>query len=405
MLTDTQIRRASAGDRDYRMTDGRGLYLSVTATGGKLWRYKYRHDGREKLMSFGQYPDVPLVDARERHGAARKLLASGVDPMAARKAERAASAQGDVSSFQAIALMWLDHWSTGKSVQHVDATRRRLEANVYPVLGSRPIGNVEAPDLVAMVKAIEGRGVGDLAKRALQTTGQIFRYAIAHGYAKRNPVADIKPGDVLKPTRKTNLARVDAAELPALLKAIEIYRGKVITRLAMKLMALTFPRTSELIGGRWEEIDIAARRWNIPAERMKMKMPHIIPLSTQALEVLELLRELSGKGELMFPGDVDSKRTMSNNTILEALDRMGYGGRMTGHGFRGLASTLLHEQGYQHEHIELQLAHAPRNAVSAAYNHALYLSQRAKMMQDWADYLESKCRGSVAKPPAGSDCS
>jgi integrase len=186
---------------------------------------------------------------------------------------------------------------------------------------------------------------------------------------------------------------VDAAALPALLRAIEVYRGKVITRLAMKLMALTFVRTSELIGARWSEFDVEARRWNIPAERMKMKTPHIVPLATQAIEVLELLRSVTGAGELLFPGDVDHKKTMSNNTILEALDRMGYRGVMTGHGFRGLASTLLHEQGWPHEHIELQLAHTPRNAVSAAYNHALYLEPRAKMMQHWADYLEMTQRG------------
>ena len=232
------------------------------------------------------------------------------------------------------------------------------------------------------MKSIEERGVGDLAKRAMQTAGQIFRYAIAHGYAKRNPVADIKPGDVLVSTRRVNFARVDAKELPALLRAIEVYRGKVVTRLAIKLMALTFVRTSELIGARWSEIDFEARRWNIPAERMKMKTPHIVPLATQAIEILELLRTVSGDGELIFPGDIDSQNPMSNNTILFALKRMGYGGAMTGHGFRGLASTILHEQGYAHEHIELQLAHAPRNAVSAAYNHALYLEPRGKMMQD-----------------------
>jgi integrase len=198
---------------------------------------------------------------------------------------------------------------------------------------------------------------------------------------------------VLKPTRKVNLARIDAKELAALLKAIEVYQGKVVTRLATKLLALTFVRTSELIGGSWSEIDCKAKRWNIPAERMKMKTPHIVPLSTQVIEILELLRTVTGDRELMFPGDVDPTKPMSNNTILFAIKRMGYGGTMTGHGFRGLASTLLHEHGWPHEHIELQLAHAPRNAVSAAYNHALYLKPRAKMMQAWGDFLEKQGRG------------
>jgi integrase len=189
-----------------------------------------------------------------------------------------------------VGALWLEHWRIEKSAQHVDATRRRLETNVYPKLGSRPIGEIRAPELVAMVKAIEARGVGDLAKRALETCGQIFRYGIAHGHCERNPAADIKPGDVLRPRAKVNLARVDAAELPALLRAIEVYRGKVLTRLAMKLMALTFVRTSELIGARWSEIDFDARRWNIPAERMKMKSPHVVPLATQAIEILALLQ-------------------------------------------------------------------------------------------------------------------
>jgi integrase len=344
MLFDTEIRRAKHQPKPYRLTDGRGLYLLVTPAGGKLWRWKYRFAGAEKLMSFGQYPDVPLVAARERHVAARKLLASGIDPMAQRKADKLATATSDANSFQSIAHLWMKHWSAGKSERHVGITRRRLELNTFPLLGARPIAEIEAPELVEMVKGIERRGVSDLAKRSLETTGQIFRYAIAHGYAKRNPAADIKPSDVLQPTKKINFARVDKKELPALLKAIEIYRGKVLTRLAMKLMALTFLRTKELICGRWDEIDLAERRWKIPAERMKIgDDPHIVPLATQTIELLELLRSISGAGELMFPGDVDHRKPMSNNTILFALKRMGYQGRMTGHGFRGLASTELHE--------------------------------------------------------------
>jgi integrase len=392
-LTDTEIKRSRPGDKPYRLADGRGLFLQITPTGGKLWRWKYRFEGKEKLMAMGQYPDVSLADVRGRHAEARRLLASGVDPMVTRKTEKAAKREAGANSYQAIASLWLEHWRADKSPRHADTTARRLESNVFPYLGARPISEIEPPELVAMVKAIEARGVGDLAKRALETTNQIFRYAIAHGYASRNPAAEFKPADVLKPTRKVNMARVDAKELPTLLRDIEVYRGKVVTRLAMKLLALTFVRTSELIEARWDEIDFEARRWNIPAERMKMKSPHIVPLSRQTVEVLELLQTLSGSGDLLFPGDRDARKPMSNNAILAALDRMGYRGRQTGHGFRGLASTILHEQGYNHEHIELQLAHAPRNAVSAAYNHALYLEPRAKLMQDWADFLEQTQRG------------
>lgn len=393
MLTNTEVLKAKPRSAEYRMTDGRGLYLTITPTGGKLWRYKYRFQKREKLMSFGAYPDVSLLDAREKHAQARRVLATGVDPMAARKAEKLQAAIGDVSSFQAVAGMWLDHWKVDKSEQHIGTTERRLEANVFPHIGARPIAQIEAPEIVSMIKSVEARGAGDVAKRTLQTTGQIFRYAIAHGHCKRNPATDIKSSDVLKPVVKVNLARIDSKELPSLLRDIEVYQGKPITRLAMKLMALTFVRTGELIGARWEEFDFEAKRWNIPKERMKMNTPHIVPLASQTIEVLGLLRILTGEGELLFPGDVDSKKTMSKNTILEALDRMGYGGKMTGHGFRGVASTLLHEQGWPHDHIELQLAHTARNAVSAAYNHALYLEPRAAMMQGWADYLEGALRG------------
>jgi integrase len=243
-----------------------------------------------------------------------------------------------------------------------------------------------------MVKAIEKRGARDIAKRALETVGQVFRYGIAHGYAKRNPAKEITPSDILKPTPKTNYPRIDARELSTLLKRVEIYQGTPVTRLAIRLLAMTFVRTTELIEAKWSEFDLEAARWDIPAARRKMRTPHIVPLSKQALEVLAMLRELNGKSELVFPGDRNPKKSMNNNTILKALERMGYKGRMTGHGFRGLASTILHEQGYAHDHIELQLAHAPRNAVSAAYNHALYLEPRVKMMQEWADYLERTLR-------------
>jgi integrase len=392
-LTDTEIRKSRPGDKAYRLPDSKGLFLFITPTGGKLWRWKYRHRGMQKLMTLGKYPDVPLALARERHAEARRLLATGVDPMGQRKAEKIAFKAENENSFQTIASLWFEHWRVEKSRQHVDATRRRMEANILPLLGSRPITEIEAPELVAMVKAIETRGASDLAKRAMENAGQIFRYAIAHGYAKRNPASEIRPADILKPTHKTNLARIDAKELPGLLRAIEIYQGTHVTRLAIKLMAMTFVRTSELIGAKWAEFDMEAARWNIPAERMKMRSPHIVPLAAQAIEVLEMLHTLTGTSEWLFPGDRSVNKPMSNNTILQALKRMGYKGRMTGHGFRGLASTILHEQGYIHEHIELQLAHAPRNAVSAAYNHALDLEPRAKMMQDWADFLERTQRG------------
>ena len=391
-LSDTEIKKIKSREKAFALTDSAGLYLWVTPAGGKLWRWSYRFEGKEKTMSYGKYPDVPLALARELHQNARKLLASGVDPMAKRKADKLENQISQENSFEAVAKKWLAHWRVNKSIRHADSVQRRLEADVFPALGSRPINKIEAPELVKIAKAIEGRGALDIAKRALETTGQIFRYAIANGYAQRNPASDIRPSDVLKPTTKVNYARIDAKELPALLSKIEVYQGVQITRLAMKLMAFTFVRTGELIEAKWAEFDLDNGRWDIPAERMKMRSPHIVPLSSQVLEVLRLLKLITGKGEWLFPGAHGSKKPMSNNTILKALERMGYKGKMTGHGFRGLASTILHEQGFNHDHIELQLAHSPRNAVSAAYNHALYLEPRAKMMQDWANYLEASLR-------------
>lgn len=401
-LTDTEIKRAKPREKSYSMSDSGGLHLEVTPAGGKLWRWKYRFEGKEKLMALGKYPQISLAMARKRHGDGRDLLAASIDPMAQRKVEKTAEQLATENSFATVAARWLEHWKDDKSPRHVDSTRRRLASNILPSLGSIQIGEIEAPDIVAMVRAIEARGARDVAKRALETTGQIFRYAIAHGYAKRHPAKEIEPRDILKASVKSNYARIDAKELPNLLRQIEIYPGTHVTRLAIKLMALTFVRTSELIGAKWSEFDLENARWDIPAERMKMRTPHIVPLAKQALEILQMLRELNGNCEWVFPGDRDTSKPMSNNTILKGLERMGYKSRMTGHGFRGLASTILHEQGYPHECIELQLAHAPHNAVSAAYNHALHLEPRTRMMQDWADFLERTQRGGKVLPFRGT---
>jgi integrase len=397
-LTDLEIKRAKTKDKPYKLSDGGNMYLWVTPAGGKLWRWAFRYEGKAKLMTFGRYADVPLALARERLAEARKLLATGINPMEQRKAQKTADQVASENSFASVATRWLEHWKDDKSARHVDSTRRRLASNILPSLGSLQIAEIEAPNIVAMVRAVEARGARDVAKRALETTGQIFRYAIAHGYAKRNPATDIRPRDILKASLKLNYARIDAKELPNLLREIEVYQGTHVTRLAMKLMALNFVRTSELIGAKWSEFDMELARWDIPAERMKMRTPHIVPLARQSFEVLNLLRALTGQSEWLFPGDRDAAKQMSNNTILKALERMGYKGTMTGHGFRGLASTILHERGCVHDHIELQLAHAPRNAVSAAYNHALYLEPRAKMMQEWADFLEQTQRGAKVLP-------
>lgn len=387
-LNDTKIKQAKPKEKAYKLTDGGGLYLHVAPNGSKLWRYQYRYKGKAKLLALGIYSDVSLTQARDRHKAARKLLADGIDPMADRKAQRQAE---NVTTFEMVFNQWFGWWKEGKAEKHIPQVLRRAQCDILPAFGSKPIDDVTAADVRKMMLTIAGRGAKDVARRSHETVSQVYRYAIAHEVAERNPAADFKPSDIVMRIPVQNFARVSEKDLPALLKAMDDYDGTAMTKAAMRLLAFTFIRTSELLGAEWAEFDLKRARWDIPKDRMKgKKAPHIVPLSRQAIDVLKALKMLSGKGKLLFPGDRDRNKTMSNNTILKALERMKYKGVMTGHGFRGLASTILHEQGYEHEHIELQLAHVPKNAVSAAYNHALYLEPRTRMMQNWADYLDKQ---------------
>jgi integrase len=405
-LTVKEIDAAKPRDKPYKLSDSGGLCLLVAPYGTKHWRLRYRYDGKEKMMALGEYPVVSLAAARERHADARKLLAAGVDPMAERRAESDAKKKlaeahkkeaearrrEAENSFEKVAEKWWEWWAVGKSPRHADYVLKRLKSDVFPALGHKFIESVTAADVRTIMLTIEKRGARDVAKRAHETMAQIFRYAIARGIASRNPAADFKPRDILAEAKEVNFARINSKELPELLLKMEDYDGDALTRLAMRLMAYTFVRTSELIEAEWAEFDLDNARWDIPAERMKMDAPHIVPLSRQGLEVLRALNLLTGNGRLVFPGANDKQKPMSNNTILFALYRLGYKGRMTGHGFRGLASTVLHEGGFEGEHIELQLAHQKRDKVAAAYNHAKYLKQRKAMMQWWADYLDGQLR-------------
>jgi integrase len=406
LLSDTTIRNLKPDDSRKRLSDGDGLYLLLFVKGGSHgWRLDYTHQGKRKTLSLGTYPKTSIKLAREKAMQARALLAAGTDPSEQRKqtkaehlqaaedAHRHANGQAIAGSFEDVACQWWNHWSPVRSPRHADYVKRRLEMDVFPVIGHLPIATVTAPHIVNMTKGIEARGALDIAKRAMQTCSQVFRYAIAHGLADKNPATEVKPSDLIRPRRKEHYARIDAKELPDLLRRIEAYQGHAVTRLALKLMALVFVRTGELIAARWEEFDLAAAEWRIPSERMKMRTPHIVPLAPQAVEVLQALHTLTGDKPLLFPGERDKTKPMSNNTLLAALKRMGYAGRMTGHGFRGLASTVLHEQGYAHHIIELQLAHQERNQVSAAYNFAIHIEERRAMMSDWANYLDRTRRG------------
>jgi integrase len=396
-LTIKEIDGAKPKGKPYKLTDGGGLCLLIAPSGAKLWRWRYYFAGKEKMMALGEYPLITLKEARERHSEARKALANGIDPMAERKAEGEAKQKEsearqreEENSFENVARDWWKWWLIGKSPRHADTTMRRMEADVFPAYGHKSINAVTAADVRQLMIAVEKRDARDVAKRIHETTSQIFRFAIARDIASRNPAADFKPRDILAEAQTENRARVDTKDLPELLVKIDDYNGDVITRFAMKLMAYTFVRTSEEIEAPWSEFDLDEARWTIPAERMKMKTPHIVPLSRQAVEVLRALKQITGNGPFVFAGARDKKKPISNNTILYALYRLGYRDRMTGHGFRGLASTVLNEHEFDEAHIELQLAHTKRNKVAAAYNHAKYLKQRTEMMQWWADYLDAQ---------------
>lgn len=389
-LADATLRQAKPSEKPYKLSDwdaqGRptGLYVLVK-TAGKYWRHDYRFAGKRKTISYGVHPAMSLSGARKAHQAAQAMLAAGIDPMAQRKTEK----QAQTLTFEAVARKWFSHWKQECSEKHAAEVWRRLELDVLPAIGGVPVGDLRAAQVRDCVKAIEARGALDLAKRQLQKCSQIMRYAVANDLAERNPIADVRPSDILPAHKKRNYARISAKELPQLLHDMDTYTGGEHTRLALQLMALTFVRTGELIGARWDEFDLQAKRWTIPAERMKMDSVHIVPLSDQALAVLAKLQAISYGRAFVFPADTGKPTHMSNNTILYALYRMGYRGRMTGHGYRGVASTILHEQGWPHAHIELQLAHQERDATSAAYNHARYLKPRATMMQAWADHLDA----------------
>ncbi len=388
MLTDSKLKNAKPDVRPYKLVDGQGLHALVQTSGSILWQQRYRFEGKERTASHGSYPLVSLLEARKKRDELKKLLLEGLDPA---KVKRQRSANGRFSlgeTFKEIADTWHKQWSEVRSPRHAAYVRRRLEGDVFPVIGDLPITGLRPLDVVKVIKAIEARGAVDIAKRAYQTIGAICRYAVAHGLMDRDPTRDVKPSDILISRRPTNYARVDVRELPDLLRAVEAYQGTPTTRLALRLMALTFVRTGELIAAKWVEFDFDEAMWRIPPERMKMRTEHLVPLSRQATDALRTLQVISGNSELLFPGDRNRKKPISNNTLLKALERMGFKGRMTGHGFRGLASTVLHEHGFDHAHIEAQLAHQERNRISASYNHALYLKQRSELMQWWADYLD-----------------
>jgi integrase len=391
-LTDAKLRTLKTPGKHF---DGGGLYLELTATGGRYWRLKYRHGGKEKRLAFGVYPAVTLKEARDRRDDARKLLERGEDPGAVKKATKAQAATEARNTFEAVAREWLGHQSASWDRGHADRVRKTLEADVFPVLGGRPLAHIKPRDVVAVVKAIEKRGAGEVADRVLNRIRAVFRYAVAHELLELNPMSELRAGELLKPRAVTHRLALAEKDLPSFLAKLAAYEGDPITVAALRLLMLTAVRPGELRGARWTEIDTDAAVWRIPAERMKMRAPHLVPLSRQALEVIEAARPLSTGRDLVFPSPYATGKALSENTFNSALARMGFKGYATAHGFRALFSTVANERGHDSDVIERQLAHIERNKVRAAYHRAEYLAERAALLQWWADFLDTKRGGKV----------
>ncbi|MGQ0622507.1 MAG: tyrosine-type recombinase/integrase [Panacagrimonas sp.] len=388
-LTDTLIRTAKPKDKPYKLPREDGLFVLVNPNGSKWWRLSYTFTGKEKLLSVGTYPEVSLKLARERRDEARRLLAQGIDPSEHRKAAKAAGDETSENTFKAVALEWLLKFSPNWSTGHGERIKRRLEVDVFPWIGTRPAGEITAPQLLAVARRIESRGALETAHRVLQNCGQVFRYAVATGRAERDPSSDLR-GALPAVKEKHHASITEPQAVGELLRAIYGYKGAFATACTLRLAPLLFVRPGELRHAEWAEIDLDAAEWRIPGSKMKAGALHVVPLSEQAVSILRELHPLTGRGRYVFPGVRSSQQPMSENTVLAALRRMGFAKeQMTGHGFRSLASTRLNEMGWHRDAIERQLAHGERDAVRAAYNYAEHLPERRKMMQAWADYLDA----------------
>lgn len=395
-LTDIQVRNAKPKRAPYKLADAEGMYLLVKSTGAKYWRLKYRYGGKEKVLALGVYPDVRLPDARQRRADARAALAENRDPGFERKSEKRVAAFRAGNTFEGVAREWWETKRNGWSASHTQATLHRLEKELFPGLGGRPVAEIEAAELLDVLRRVEARGALELASKTLIVAGQVFRYAIATSRAKSDPSRDLRGALKRREVRHYNALK--ESELPEFLKKLDAYDGNDMTRHAIRLLMLTFVRTNELRAAKWTEFDFDKGEWRIPAERMKTRAEHLVPLAAQAIAVLEKIKALSGNREHVFPNEHNPQKWMSENTILFALYRMGYRGRATGHGFRATASTILNEQGWRADVIERQLAHAEKNKVRAAYHRSQYLDERRRMMQGWADYLNGLASGAKVRP-------
>lgn len=389
MLTDAHVRKIKPLEKKKRYADEKGLYLEVTPSGGRFWRLKYRFNGRESTLTIGSYPEISLAQARRTRDEARIQLYKNIDPNAIKNDRLQQTDEGKL--FKVLAMEWM----ADRKAVIKEATYLRdlsvFEKDIFPALGNMPIDQIKGKDVLACAKKIEARGAQEMAKRSIPLAGRIFRFAIRKGLIENDPTPHLY--EALKPRKVKHMARLDISEFPPFLERMDRYHGNPVIKTALQLMTLTFVRTAELRMMEWSEIDFENKIWRIPAEKMKMALPHLVPLSTQAIELLESLLPLTGRKQYVFYNHSTAK-PMSSNAILCVIRTMGYNGKMTGHGFRGLASTTLHEQGYMHDAIEIQLAHRVGNAVSQAYNHAQHLEYRIKMMQEWSDFIDG-LRGKI----------
>lgn len=398
-LTDKTCKSASPKERPYKIADGDGLFLLVKPNGTKCWRFKYVYLRKEKLLALGVYPTVTLSMARSEREKARRQLASGLDPSATKIETRKKAIAASKNTFRLVGNDWHAKQEVDWSTKHAANVMRILEENVYPYIGEREIDKIDAPDLLEEVlKRIEKRGAYYTSNRVKQICGQIFRYGIATRKCSRDPSADLK--GALRTKKTEHFASLELKQMPRFLQTLEENEVRLFprTRRAIKILMLTFTRTIELVSSQWSEFDLENGMWEIPAEKMKMRKPHLVPLSRQAIKLLQDQKKETGhlQTPFVFPGQVHTNRHMSNNTILFAIDSLGYGGQMTGHGFRSLAmSTIKERLGYRHEVVDRQLAHAPRSKTDRAYDRAQFLEQRITMMQDWADYMDEVAKGNI----------
>jgi integrase len=397
-LSDAKVRKARPKEGDYKLFDGGGLFLLVTRAGSKLWRLKYRFDGKEKLLSFGSYPEVSLTKARAQKGEARKQITDGIDPGTVKKAMKQARTS-DAETFKVIALEWFTKFSPTWAESHADTIMSRMKNDLFPWIGNRPIREIKAPELLAVLRRIESRGALDTAHRVRTIAGQILRYGVATGRAEHDCAADLK-GALPPKGGKHYPAITDPREVAPLLRAIDGYKGSFVVKCALRLAPLFFVRPGELRHAEWTEVSLDEAVWNLPPDKMKMKQAHVVPLCSQAVAILTELKPLTGDGKYVFPSGRASARPMSENAILAALRRMGYEKQITtGHSFRAMARTILDEVlKVRPDYIEHQLAHAVRDPNGRAYNRTAFLPERREMMQLWADYLDGLKEGAQVLP-------